>query len=114
LKLSDERRYQLLRSSEDFFTKVTNFYSMDANGQCNSNSISSFSTVRSQLQYVLEIFRDPREWFVSSPNGTTNIFEKSLRYVNHHVGSSGELSRIEMEHLYCIGTISAIAKCFDL
>jgi hypothetical protein len=81
------------------------------------NSISSFSTVRSQLQYVLEIFWDPREWFVSSPNGTTNIFDKSLRYVNHHVGSSGdffELSRIEMEHLYCIGTISAIAKCFDL
>jgi hypothetical protein len=91
---------------------------MAANGQCNSNSISSFSTVRLQLQYALEIFRDPGEWLVTSPNGTTNIFDKSLRYVNHHVGSSGDflelLSRIEMEHLYCIRMISAIAKCFDL
>ncbi len=117
LKLTDERRKQLLRSSEDFFSKVSNYYSMDANGQSNSNSISSFSAVRSQLQYALEIFRDPREWFVTSPNGTTNIVDKSLRYVNHHVASSGdflELSRIEMEHLYCIGMISAIAQCFDL
>lgn len=115
IKLSLERKKLLLGNCRDFFKFV---YDYDA--YCDDSEddevfdVEQFKKVRPQLPFVLEIFRDPREWFVGGKAGTTNIADKSLRCLCDHIGPDLQLSREEMEHLYYIGMISAVAQSFDL
>jgi hypothetical protein len=113
LKLSDERRKILLKLTEKFFSRISLYYNTKNKNLI--NSIENFNIIREQLPYVLEMFRDPREWFINDKdNGTMNIVDRVLRYINNYLINDLSLSMIEMEHLYCIGRISAIAQCFDL